>query len=83
MINESDLTNWYVKDNEGWHTYTLEYKEGNDILELERKFVDMIMWILVNVSGAYRHARWIYRDEKVTIRFRYERDYIMFMLRWS
>jgi len=82
MTND-DLQNWYTKGSEGWHTYSLEYREGDNILLLEQKYVSMIMWILQNVSGAYRHARWKYSEEKITVKFRYERDYIMFMLSWS
>jgi len=42
----------------------------------------MLDWLCVNVELPIRHARWRVISEGVEVRFRYERDYLKFMLRW-
>ena len=46
------------------------------------KYYDMLDWLYVNVELPIRHARWRVISEGVEVRFRYERDYLKFMLRW-
>ena len=48
------------------------------------KYSEMTEWIVSNIGKYKRHCRWCVTDtNKVSFKFRYERDYIMFTLRWS
>lgn len=47
------------------------------------KYFDIIDWIRDNIDMPYRHARWRWHAYHAEVKFRYERNYIMFKLRWS
>lgn len=77
--------NWYSKNSNGWYKYqTSIFEDPNDLDEI---FEEIIDWVTVNIDGAHKHCRWrmimgpyCYHAEFM---FRHERDYILFMLRWS
>ena len=48
------------------------------------KFNEIIKWLENNIGKHERHCRWgVTGDDLISFKFRYERDYIMFTLRWS
>jgi len=63
------------EDDKKWHTISIGYAP--------HKFPDMVRWLYANIDKPERHARWKIIDDKMCFKFRYERDYIMFTLRWS
>lgn len=78
-----NITHWYHKDDVlGWHEFTVE--NNFDIMTDYFELYDSILnWIKTSVENPDRHARWIIRQEYITLKFRYERDYLMCVLRWS
>jgi hypothetical protein len=58
-----------------WHKVIIQFSPG--------KFPKMINWLYANIDKPERHARWKIVDDTMQFKFRYERDYIMFTLRWS
>ena len=47
------------------------------------KFTDIIEWVESNIQGWKKHTVWRLTDGGILeIRFRYERDYNWFVLRW-
>lgn len=66
----------------GWHTHSI-ILVGNIWYV---RCIEMINWLYDNIDKCERHARWyrVYRvsDGEFNVKFRYERDYIFFALRW-
>jgi hypothetical protein len=44
--------------------------------------IEIIEWIEKNIQKVERHCVYTWTENKVRIKFRYERDYIMCRLRW-
>lgn len=72
---------WFTDEKEGWYEFSKPYNAST--------FFEMLEFIEENFDKPYRHCRWTlmlveYHDNfKSVFRFRYERDYIKFVLRWS
>jgi hypothetical protein len=70
----------YWNDNEkiGWHQAHVSLNSKNPTIF----YSDIINWLYDNVENCYRHCRWRSSIEGIDVKFRYEKDYIMFILRW-
>jgi hypothetical protein len=44
---------------------------------------DMVHWLYQNIDNPERHCRWIYGKLHSEFRFRFQKDYNWFILRWS
>jgi hypothetical protein len=61
----------------GWHECSVK------AYHIDRYF-EILDWVEQNIGKYERHCRWCVTDTStVNFKFRYERDYIMFTLRWS
>ena len=49
----------------------------------EKRYVEVLKWLYTTIDNPERHCRWFENTVGISIKFRYERDYIMCMLRWS
>lgn len=74
--------NWHPQSGVGW--YYFKTGELDDLDTLVDVYNVRVEWILENVDGAIKHARWYINPIGYTeFRFRYERDYLRFVLRWQ
>ena len=62
--------------NPGWHSVTLHTKDSDH-------HIDMVKWLYEHLDKPERHCVWMGSLYESYFKFRYERDYIMFTLRWS
>ena len=71
-------------DEAGWeHTQPGWYECSVKTEDID-KYDEMTQWLLNNIGKYKRHCRWCVTDVNVvSFKFRYERDYILFTLRWS
>jgi hypothetical protein len=68
----------------GWEHTQPGWYECSVRAENIDKYNEMTQWLVNNVGKYRRHSRWCVTDtNRVSFKFRYERDYIMFTLRWS
>lgn len=74
---------WYNKINPGWHEYRISRLGFSSLADYVQKIDSMIDWIEQNVELYDRHTRWNFNSECMVFRFRYERDFLRFILRWS
>lgn len=44
---------------------------------------EILLWMYDKVDNCERHARWTIIENYFHVKFRYERDLILFRLRWS
>lgn len=72
---------WFLNEKEGWPQFQTSY-----VIPI---YFEMLEFIEQHVENPYRHCRWTVmltsEEERFmsVFRFRYERDYIKFVLRWS
>jgi len=68
-------------DHSGWeHTNPGWYQASANV----KHYTEIMKWLENNNSKFRRHTRWITIDDgEMKFKFRYEKDYIMFTLRWS
>ena len=76
------FNNWYSSEKSGWHELTIRRQEPS-LVEYQEWYCGIADWIMNNVDGAWKHSRWKIEQDHVIFRFRYERDYIRFVLRWT
>ena len=74
--NYFDHSRSWDHTNEGWHEIIIERSSPF-------KHLDMVRWLYDNIDKPERHARWIRFSDASGFKFRYERDYILFTLRWG
>ena len=61
----------------GWYEYTVN-------VEHIEKYNEITDWVQSNIGKFKRHSRWCVTDtNKVSFKFRYERDYVWFKLTWG
>ena len=69
--------------NPKWHEISIpcKYAVTSGIPEHEQ----MILWLYEHIDNCERHCRWYFdtMNKAVRIKFRYERDCVLFILRWS
>jgi hypothetical protein len=70
------------KDNKpGWYEVFIPNHEI-DIIPSD-KIISILKWICDHVDNYAAHARWRATKEGISVKFRYERDYIRFSLVWE
>jgi hypothetical protein len=70
--NHSEGVEW--EDNKpGWYEATVNIKH----------YFDVIDWLETNIGKYERHTRWHVFPDTIKLKFRYQRDCMMFLLRWS
>lgn len=73
--------NWH-KSGQKWHTWTFS-RPCDDTLDWIDFYTARVSWIQDYVDGSYKHSCWCIWPEFATYKFRYEKDYLNFILRWS
>lgn len=73
---------WY-DDKQGWHQFSIPHTTYTNPDDLISRYKHILMWIHENIENCSRHARWTITTTEIIARFRYERDLIKFVLRWS
>ena len=67
----------FDNDHEGWYQHTLTYER---LSRTELKVV--IDYLYDKVDNCERHCRWTYGSNYIKVKFRYERDALLFTLRF-
>lgn len=78
MINEHyDYEVGWSNTKPGWYECSVHAQHLD-------KYNEIVAWLKNNIGKHERHCRWgITDDERISFKFRYEKDYILFTLRWS
>jgi hypothetical protein len=77
IIEHYDYAVGWKNTKPGWHECTVHVKHLD-------KYNEIVKWLETNIGKHERHCRWgITDDDLISFKFRYEKDYILFTLRWS
>lgn len=67
----------------GWHEHTITFDLEHSMYYYS-KYCEVVDWIAQNVEMHIRHSRWCRSGEKtMSVKFRFAKDYTLFMLRWA
>lgn len=72
----------WVENKNGWYTFTVDEPTLHGVAWLKH-IRSIIHWIIENIEGAEKHCLWKTEPGVFICKFRHERDYIRFVLRWS
>jgi hypothetical protein len=61
----------------GWHEVELNLSGQIN------RYREIMEWLYNSIDKCERHCRWFQTATGIKVKFRYERDYILFTLRWS
>lgn len=64
----------------GWYEHIIVF---NNIHDGDTVHENIVYWLYDTIDKPERHARWARFPGSMKIKFRYERDYLLFLLRWA
>lgn len=73
---------WNEKENKNWYKFQFSSNKYTTV-EFYKLYDEIVAWMQQGLDNPYRHARWQLTLEHITVKFRYERDYLRFILTWS
>jgi hypothetical protein len=68
--------------NRGWYEYHVKFNDAVSIKELMERGEEIVVWLYKNIENTERHARWAPYDVGMRVKFRFEKDAVLFALRW-
>lgn len=68
-----DQSKGYTDTTPGWYEHILYTTEKG-------KQIDAILWLYRNIEGTEKHCRWCSDDDKLSVKFRFEKNYLWFSL---
>jgi hypothetical protein len=67
-----------------WASYKQNWYTAVIQVESDEKFREIVKWVENNVEGHRKHTIWSVTEyRKLTIKFRHQKDYAWFVLRWA
>jgi hypothetical protein len=72
-----------------WENYKPNWYSAKITVKSDEQFEELMMWMQSNLPGHNKHTTWrllgleYTSDRLFEIRFRYDRDYALFILRWG
>lgn len=81
QLHDPYFQNWYKNDDiKKWYHCSIQ---KNTINKLLLEYCEIVQWMNENIENCIKHSRWrINENQEIDFKFRYERDYILFLLRW-
>lgn len=76
-----DFRRGWVDTKPGWHECSVDIPENFE--KRKETCTEVIRWVYKNIDNCEVHARWIIMFGRFSFKFRYERDYNWFVLRWQ
>ena len=73
---------WDDRQKAGWYEQSWPHEPDADFDGVIDRYDSITRWITACVENAQRHARWTITADHMSFRFRYERDYLNFLIRW-
>ena len=77
-----DWKRGWENTNIGWYDYCVEFNDAASIAELMERGEEIVVWLYKNIENTERHARWAPYGRGLRVKFRFEKDALMFALRW-
>jgi len=75
------VTHYYDYER-GWEGTNPGWYQASSRIENSDEHIEVVEWLYKNIDNPERHCRWTRILNESIVKFRYERDYIHFRLRW-
>lgn len=79
-INWYDYKKGWDQTNPGWYERVIYVSDPPDTIT---RYVEILEWMYDKLDNCERHCRWQYNGNHLYFKFRYERHYTWFNLRWG
>lgn len=79
VYNYYDRVKSWQGTNPGWYEVVIHVEDPRESV---LRYEDTIKWIYDNIDGYHKHCRWFYAGNYLKYKFRHEKDYLWFKLRW-
>ncbi len=67
-----------------WENYKPNWYSASFTVRSEKQFEELMIWMQNNMPGHRKHTVWRLTGDRIfEIRFRYQKDYEWFVLRWQ
>lgn len=76
-----DIRKGFQNDKPNWYTITI-HSNLDDFIEFGDQCQFIIEWMYHKIDHVERHCRWSLQFNEFHVKFRYEKDYAWFKLRW-
>jgi hypothetical protein len=73
VIQHYDQKNGWEVTYPGWYEHKITIGESC----MSETYEEVIYWLYNRIDNCERHARWMILRGEISVRFRYERDYIL------
>jgi hypothetical protein len=80
VYNYYDRIKGWDQTSPGWYEVILHIENPPETI---KRYEDTIQWIYDNIQGYHKHCRWHYAGNYLKYKFRHEKDYLWFKLRWG
>lgn len=83
VINDRYRLHWYDwgrgwdETAVGWYHHSVFAQTATDTDKLHR---EVVTWLYETIDAPEKHCRWVRIANEVSVKFRYERDYLWFKL---
>jgi len=79
-MNRYDRVRGWQGTNPGWYEVVIHIEDPHETVI---RYTETLNWLEENIHGYLKHCRWMYAGNYLKYKFRYERDYLWFKLRWG
>lgn len=79
-MNHYDRQKGWEHTKPGWYEVNFHIQNPRETVT---RHTEMLQWIYDNIGKCEHHCRWYYNGNYLHFKFRYERDYLWFKLRWG
>jgi hypothetical protein len=79
-------SNWYdhrrgwEETSKGWYEKVIYVADPPDTIN---RYYEILEWMYEKLDNCEKHCRWMYSGNYLRFKFRYERHYTWFNLRWG
>ncbi len=74
-LNFYDYRKGYYDTNPGWYEHTIH-------TNIKDNHIEALNWLYENINNPEKHCRWCSFNDRFCVKFRYEKNYVWFSLRF-
>lgn len=77
-----DWTRGWEDDHPFWYCHNVNARDSQSQTDLDLLHKEVVTWLYENIDNPERHCRWTRQVLTISVKFRHERDYMWFKLRF-
>lgn len=77
-----DWTRGWEDDHPFWYRHDVNAQDSQNQTQLDLLHKEVVTWLYQNIDNPERHCRWTRQVLTISVKFRHEKDYLWFKLRF-